>query len=208
MTRRRHRMLVSALVVAALAGGCTRTSDGTAVPVTGPGVQPTPGTPAPAGAVVCAHPLRPAAPLVVTTPDPSAPRITVAVPPGWAASGGAGESAARVDGPDDMWATVSISRSELDAAAAFDDYVDATMERSSVSSVNVLPAQLCGYSGQKLIGAWSENPQDAVEFADRIVHIPTAAGDYLVAVHVQGPAGAPGFESAAALLTGDFGIGA
>ena len=29
---------------------------------------------------------------------------------------------------------------------------------SAVSSVSVLPGELCGYSGQKLMGTWSDTP--------------------------------------------------
>ncbi len=65
------------------------------------------------------------------------------------------------------------------------------MAVSPVSSVSVLPADLCGYSGQKLMGAWSDNPQQSVEFVDRIAHIWTDTDNYLVAVHAQAPAGTP-----------------
>ena len=76
------------------------------------------------------------------------------------------------------------------------------------SVVSVMPAELCGYSGQKLMGAWSDTPQNAVEFADRILHIWTNSGNsYLVAVHVEAPTGTPAFDAASALLTEDFEIG-
>jgi hypothetical protein len=80
------------------------------------------------------------------------------------------------------------------------------MAESPVSTVSVLPGELCGFSGQKLMGAWSDTTQNAVDYEDRIVHIWTNGGDYLVAVHVQAPTGTPGFDSAAALLTEDFEI--
>jgi len=106
-----------------------------------------------------------------------------------------------------MFATVTIAPTTLDPAAAFTEYADEVMEVSAVSSVSVLPAELCGYSGQKLMGAWSDTPQNAVEYEDRIVHIWANSGNnYLVAVHVQAPTGTPGFDSAAALLTEDFEI--
>jgi hypothetical protein len=58
------------------------------------------------------------------------------------------------------------------------------------------------------MGAWSDTPQNAVEFADRIAHIWTNSGSsYLVAVHVQAPTGTPEFEGAADVLTEDFEIG-
>ena len=59
----------------------------------------------------------------------------------------------------------------LDPAAAFTEYADEVMAVSAVSSVSVLPAELCGYSGQKLMGAWSDTPQQSVEFLDRIAHV-------------------------------------
>jgi hypothetical protein len=106
-----------------------------------------------------------------------------------------------------MEATVTIAATQLDPAAAFRKYTDDLMAESSVSSVSVLPGELCGFSGQKLMGAWSDTPQNAVEYEDRIVHVwPDSGPDYLVAVHVQAPTGTPGFDSAAALLTEDFEI--
>ena len=68
-----------------------------------------------------------------------------------------------------MFATVTIAQTKLDPAEAFTEYADKVMAVSAVSSVSVLPAELCGYSGQKLMGAWSDTPQQSVEFLDRIV---------------------------------------
>ena len=66
---------------------------------------------------------------------------------------------------------------------------------------------LVPFSGQKLMGAWSDTPQNAVQYEDRIVHIWTNSGNnYLVAVHVQAPTGTPGFDAAAEGLTDDFDI--
>jgi len=57
------------------------------------------------------------------------------------------------------------------------------------------------------MGAWSDTPQNAVEFTDRIVHVWTNSGtDYLVAVHVEAPTGTAGFDDAASALTEDFEI--
>ena len=95
---------------------------------------------------------------------------------------------AQLHGPDGITATVTIAETPLDPAAAFRQYADDAMAASAVSSVSVLPADLCGYSGQKLLGAWSDSPQQAVEFGDRIAHIWTNTDNYLVAVHVEGPA--------------------
>ena len=85
--------------------------------------------------------------------------------------------------------TVTIARTQLEPADAFTEYADKVMAVSPVSSVSVLPGELCGYSGQKLMGTWSDNPQQSVEFLDRIVHIWTNSNNYLVAVHVEAPAG-------------------
>ena len=43
------------------------------------------------------------------------------------------------------------------------------MAKSAVSTVSILPANCAYYSGQKLMGAWSDTPQNSVEFFDRIV---------------------------------------
>ena len=114
--------------------------------------------------------------------------------------------AARLDGPDGIWATVTIAVTRLDPAEAFRKYSDDAMAASPVSSVSVLPADLCGYSGQKLLGTWSDSPQQAVEFGDRIAHIWTNTNNYLVAVHVQGPTGTPGFDPFTSPLMEDFGV--
>jgi hypothetical protein len=87
------------------------------------------------------------------------------------------------------------------------EYADKVMAVSAVSSVSVLPAELCGYSGQKLMGAWSDTPQQSVEFLDRIAHIPTNSNNYLVAIHVQAPAATDGFEAASTVLIEDFAVG-
>ena len=72
---------------------------------------------------------------------------------------GTGDVGGRMEGPGGMSATVTIAQTQLDPAAAFTEYADDAMAVSPVSSVSVLPGQLCGYSGQKLMGAWSDTPQ-------------------------------------------------
>ncbi len=140
--------------------------------------------------------------------DPQAPRITVGVPDGWSMSAGSGDVGGQLAGPGRDGRRRSRSpQTQLDPAAAFRKYADDLMAESAVSSVSVLPGELCGYSGQKLMGAWSDTPQNAVEFEDRIVHVWTNSGNnYLVAVHVQAPTGTRGFDAAAAVLTEDFEI--
>ncbi len=216
-------------LLAPLASGCVRTDEGLAIrgedaPTTtsarprptrptedagpaAPGVVTTSRTPVPAGAVRCAQPIKPAVTAVAQVSDPAAPTITVAVPDGWSVEPGSGDVGMRMQGPDGMVATVTIAQTKLDPAEAFTEYTDKVMAVSAVSSVSVLPAELCGYSGQKLMGAWSDTPQQSVEFLDRIAHIWTNTNDYLVAIHVQAPAGTDGFDAAGAVLIEDFAVG-
>ena len=172
-----------------------------------PGIVAPTRTPIPPDGVACPHPVKPAVTAVAQVSDPSAPRITVAVPDGWSANPGSGDVGVRMEGPDGMFATVTIAQTKLDPEEAFTEYADKVMAVSAVSSVSVLPAELCGYSGQKLMGAWSDTPQQSVEFLDRIAHIWTNAGNYLVAVHVQAPAGTDGFDAASTVLIDDFAVG-
>jgi hypothetical protein len=221
----------AALALACLLVACERTSDG--VPVAGeqptaatssvpsattqrtqeadqsaPGVVPTTRAPVPPNTIACSQPIKPAVRMTAEVEDPHAPRITVGVPEGWSMTAGSGDVGGRLEGPRGMWAAVTIAQTQLDPTAAFRKYADGLMEKSAVSSVSIMPGELCGYSGQKLIGAWSDTPQNAVEFEDRIAHVWTNSGNsYLVAVHVEAPTGTPGFDAASSLLTEDFEIG-
>jgi hypothetical protein len=80
--------------------------------------------------------------------DPEAPSVVVDVPPQFLPSSGAGDVAATMTGPDGMSATVTIVSTDLDAAAAFKQYGDTLTAASPISSISVLPGDLCGYSGQ------------------------------------------------------------
>ncbi len=226
-----NRVRLAAFALACLLAGCVRTSDG--VPVAseaGPaavtsspssvptpptqqgdqsvyGVVPTTRAPVPPNTLACSQTIKPSVRMTAHVDDPQAPRITVGVPDRWAMSAGTGDVGGRLQGPDGMQATVTIAVTQLEPAAAFKKYADDLMAESAVSSVSVLPGELCGYSGQKLMGAWSDTPQNAVEFKDRMIHIWTNSGNnYLVAVHVEAPTGTPGFDEAAALLTEEFEI--
>lgn len=226
MKRFRWATVVLAVVISLPAAGCVRTDDGVAIrtedaetsltgqaPTTrsndrpdfvAPGVVATTRTPVPADSVTCAQPV-PAQSAVALVADPAAPEVTVAVPEGWSVEPGSGDGV-KLSGPDGMSAEVTITPTKLDPAAAFTEYADKVMAESAVSSVSVLPDELCDYSGQKLMGAWSDTPQQSVEFLDRIVHVWTNTNDYLVAVHVQGPAGTDSFDAAAAMLIEDFAV--
>ncbi|KUH94811.1 hypothetical protein AU190_16235 [Mycolicibacterium acapulense] len=139
-------------------------------------------------------------------PDPAAPKITVALPAGWFTAAGQGDVALRLTGPDGMWATVTIAETTLPPAEAFERYADDAVAAADISTLSVLPAELCGYSGQKLLGSWAGSPGPAVQFGDRLAHIPTSTGDYLVAVHVEAPAQTAGFDPLGSPLLGEFGI--
>ena len=175
--------------------------------LTEPGVVSTTRTEVPAGTVTCelvAPPGDGVATAAVS--DPEAPRITIALPQGWSSAPGDADVGAKLTGPEGVSATVTIAKTTLDPAAAFKKYSDDAMAASPVSSVSVLPAELCGYSGQKLLGSWADTPEQAVEFGDRVTHVWTNNGDYLVAVHVQGPSGTPGFDPFTSPIMDDFGI--
>jgi hypothetical protein len=224
-----NRFGLAALALTCLLAACVRTSDGVPVAEQPPsaassvpsatsappqqgdqsvyGVVPTKRAPVPPNTVACSQAIKPSVRMTAQVADPQAPKITVGVPDGWSMSAGTGDVGGRLQGPGGMQATVTIGATQLDPVAAFKKYADDLVAESAVSSVSVLPGELCGYSGQKLMGAWSDTPQNAVEFRDRIVHIWTNSGaDYLVAVHVEAPTGTPGFDAAAAQLTEDFEI--
>jgi hypothetical protein len=219
--------LISALVAVSAVSGCTKTSDGH--PIAGPtgdatatatsattsasaqpdlstmGVAPTMRETVPPNALLC---LPPPAEAGTATPvligDPAAPRIVVSLPAGWsAAPSPAGVS---LTGPDGTSGDVSIARTDLDPAAAFEKYADDVMASAPISSVSVLPAEICGYSGQRLMGELSGGAQGNETFEDRIAHIWTNTKNYLVTIHAAAPSGTPAFDAATAVLTADFAI--
>ena len=70
----------------------------------------------------------------------------------------------------------------------------------------MLPAEICGYSGQRLKGVLSGGAAGKQVYEDRIVHVWTNGGDYLIAVHVAAAETSPAFGAAAETLTADFPI--
>lgn len=170
-----------------------------------PGVAETTKHPVAPNSVVCAAPSSGQTADAVTA-DPAAPRITIALPPGWTSQPGSGDVGARLSGPNGMVGDVRIAPASSDPAASFTHYADDVMAKYPISSLSALPAELCGYSGQKLMGNWADNPDRSIQYNDRIVHIWTNGQDYLVSVHVEALSGTPGFNDAASVLTGDFGV--
>jgi hypothetical protein len=63
-----------------------------------------------------------------------------------------------------MSATVTIAATELETEAAFEQYSDKLTAGKEFSSVSVLPGDLCGYSGQKLMGSLADKPGQAKDF--------------------------------------------
>jgi len=218
-----RRLAVVALLAVLAGSACTRSSEG--VPVAAPGAQQSTGTttattgrdePAP-GVVptpeprvgpepLCAPTTLPPVRTVALVADPDAPTATVAVPDGWSMSGGNGDVGAELNGPAGMRAVVTIAATDADAETAFREYADQLTADSSITTLSVLPGEMCGLSGQTLLGILSDGTQ-TVQYRDRIVHVPTGERDYLIAVHVTAPSDAPGFDEPAALLTDDFEIG-
>lgn len=232
MNPRRSLTAATLVVVAIAVSACVRTSEG--MPVADPaatvssatssapsstvaapttdsaqpefGVVPTTRAPVPADAVTCSPAATPAVALLAKVADPQAPRVTVALPEGWGVTAGSDDVGAALTGPDGASATVTITATQLDPGAAFRDYTDEITAQAPISTVSILPAELCSYSGQKLMGMLSDQPGDGISYTDHVVHVWTNAGDYLVAVHVQTPTGAPQDAAAIALITDDFEI--
>ena len=218
----RRRVAIAIVVVAlAAAPACVRTTEGVPVAVSAPrnssaagpttddlppGIASTTRAPVPADAVTCSPPVGPVVGVLARIDDPAAPQVTVAVPQGWGMSAGSGEVGARLSGPDGALATVTIVATRLDPKAAFREYTDQLLNQAPVSVVSILPAELCGYSGQKLTGSLSDENGDGVDFVDRIVHVWTNAGDYVVAVHAETPTDVDADEAATAMLTDGFEI--
>lgn len=211
-----------------LIAGCQKSSDGTAVraeqsPTLAtttstvdsttqaatdvPGVQETLADTIPPNALACFPTptgIGTATPAAVG--DPSAPQVTISVPDGWTSSAGSGDVALTLAGPDGMSGSMTIASTTLEPAAAFEKYSDDLAAKAALSSINVRPAEFCGYSSQELFGNLSDPPVEGIEFADRITHIWTNSATYLVAIHMQGPTGAAGFDDANTALMQDFAV--
>ncbi len=129
------------------------------------------------------------------------------MPGGWIARTGSGDVGVADGGPRRHVGDGDDCADELDPGGGVPRYADQVTAAAAVSSVSVLPAEMCGYSGQKLMGAWSDTPQQSVEFLDRIVHVWTNT-DRLSGrdPRRRRRAGTDGFDAAATVLIEDFGI--
>lgn len=141
---------------------------------------------------------------VEVTGGSGAPTVLMGIPEGFEQV--PGDAPLNMTGPGGMTVSVSITPTALDAAAAFQRYADERTAGSEISSISLLPGDLCGYSGQEMMGSVADKPGDATEFGDRVVHVWTNNGDFLIAVHLQAAGGNPDFDAARSVVLGDFGI--
>jgi hypothetical protein len=138
---------------------------------------------------------------------PDTPIVELLAPENWKFVPSPVDPTLNLTGPDGLSGTVTVAPTELEPTKAFDKYSDDAMAKAPIASLSVLPGELCGYSGQKLMGMWSgAGSGGPVEYRDRIAHVWTNAASYLVAIHLEGPKGAPGFAAAEDLMMRDFGI--
>ncbi|WKG04792.1 hypothetical protein [Mycolicibacterium sp. HK-90] len=167
------------------------------------GVEPTTRRALAPGEVTCPAP--PGATVEVRGPEPGSPTLTVAVPEGFTEVEPGAETV-RLTGPAGMTAEISLAPTTLGAEDEFKRYSDDRVANSPINSLSVLPGDLCGYSGQKLMGVLADRPGEGIEYADRIAHLWTGSGDYLAVVRLEAPGGTPGFEQAQSAMFTDFGI--
>lgn len=168
------------------------------------GVAPTLPDTVPPNALVCQPVPAPGTATTVQIADPAAPRIVISLPTGWNAS--PRPTGATLTGPDGMSGDVEITETNLDPAAAFEKYADAIAALAPISSISLLPAENCGYSGQRMMGVLSGARLGSLTFADRVAHIWTNTKNYLVAIHVGTPTRMPGFDAATPVLLADYAI--
>jgi hypothetical protein len=131
-----------------------------------------------------------------------APVIVLPLPDGWNPARGAGDVALTATGPDGMAVRVTIAPTDLDPGGAFLRYTADLRTKKPGGKLTVTAAQFCGYSSQLLSGT----VPGAVDFADRITHIWTNTKAYLVAIQLDGPAGAPGFDAAKSTVMQQFAV--
>jgi hypothetical protein len=167
-----------------------------------PGVETTLPEHIPPNALVCMPPSTGNGRMTTASvSDPVAPKITVPLPEGWASAPGTGDVALTSTGPDGQSVKVTITPTDLEPGGAFLRYgADLHTAKPGVQ-VTVTAAQFCGYSSQLLSGA-----ADADAFADRITHIWTNTKSFLVAIHLDGPAGASGFSAAKTTVMQQFAV--
>lgn len=167
------------------------------------GVEPTTSRALAPAEVTCASPAGPTVTVHSSVPD--SPVLTVAIPEGFTEVTSHADGA-QLAGPAGMTVEITLSPTNKDAKDAFAQYSDDRVAKYPINSVSVIPGDLCGYSGQELIGILAEQPGKGTEYADRIVHLWTNSGDYLAAVRLEAPSGTAGFDETRPAVLADFGI--
>jgi len=171
------------------------------------GVVETTKRPLAAGETLCEPDSAPANTAEARGAAPGAPIVTIGVPEGFAPGApGQGDVALNLTGPDGMTGTVTIAPTTLDAAAAFQKYADDRTADYEISSVSILPGELCDYSGQDLMGTLADQPGHGIDYADRVVHVWTGDGDFLIALRLEAPNGTAGLDDAKSVMLADFGV--
>ncbi len=170
------------------------------------GVQPTTTRALAAGEVTCELPAGASNTVDVTGASAGSPTVTLVVPDGFNPEPGTGDTAMTLTGPAGMTATVTILPTTLDTQSAFQQYADQRTAGVSINSLSVLPGEVCEYSGQELMGILADRPGEEIDYADRVVHVWTGDGDYLIAVQLEAPNKTPGFDAARSALLSDLGI--
>lgn len=183
----------------------TTTPDETAPSLDMPvyGVEPTTTRALAPGEVTCPQPAGPT--VAVHNPAPGSPTLSIGIPQGFTAAAPGGE-AVKLTGPAGMTAEITLRPTTRTARDDFEQYSSDRVAKYSINSVSVIPGDLCGYSGQELIGILAEQPGKGIEYADRIVHVWTNSGDFLAVVRLEAPGGTPGFDDARSAMLADFGI--
>lgn len=225
MTELSSRALCAALLAIAALSGCVRNIDGVAARTGGsagsavqsrpprpshgarvPGIETTVPEHIPPNAFPCfPGPASGGIGTVAQVVAAAAPRITFTLPDGWTGEPGHEDLALTLSGPDAMTGAVTIGVTTPDPAAAFSEYADTLAHSKPDLQVDTVGAPFCGYSSQKLTGTFT-GPSGVVAFADRLTHIWTNTANYLVTIHLEGPADAPGFVAAKAALMQDFAV--
>ena len=167
-----------------------------------PGVETTLPEHIPPNALVCFPPPAGGSMTKASVADPVAPVLTIPLPDGWSSAPGTGDVALTSTGPDGMSVRVTITRTDLDPGGAFLRYATDLRTAKPGVKVTVTAAQFCGYSSQLLSGTGP----GANELADRITHVWTNTQAYLVAVDLEGPGKAPGFEAAKSTVMQEFAV--
>jgi len=171
------------------------------------GVVETTKRPVTAGETVCEPETAPANTVEARSAAAGSPTVIIGVPDGFAPGAQPeGDVALNLTGPDGMTGTVTIAPTTLDATDAFRQYADDRTADYEITSVSLLPSELCDYSGQELMGILADQPGQGIDYADRIVHVWTDNGDFLIAVRLQAPNGGPSLDSAKSVMLSDFGI--